>query len=472
MRCPVCFAYTLTVLLALLLPVGCTRPTESPIATPLPSTTVSLSSLPSPRPTTTPLHWHTRPPTTRRPTLTPAPQWVPTEHPEPILAEGALLLDTLAPGRVYAAAWNPDGTRLAYAYHNSDRTNSLEITAIQRPSDGSLVAGWAGFTGDYITWTPDGSQILSFGFNAPEDQFISLIGPEESEWRWLKKGDFGNVVPNLWVDDTHFLYWTHCGTGCGHFFTADIVSGESERADFFYPSDSPSGDLQAQNILFSPDRRWIAVTTYMGMHNGAAGQWENRDKLTVLGTGLESHWVAPQFWDGSSLAFLVYPPEKSELGDWPARGWPLALYIQDMQGGQPRMLARGASRAFLDPTGQRAVFFMTGEPQPSEEGLFSARRGDPYLVLLEWPTGRLLQTMPIGVERYYGRWDEDSFVWSPDGSYLVFRPRGNGLAWMDRNGQTGLLLSAGYVQWAEWGADGVLAVLVKERVLLVRVAEE
>jgi hypothetical protein len=115
------------------------------------------------------------------------------------------------------------------------------------------------------------------------------------------------------------------------------------------------------------------------------------------------------------------------------------------------------------------VFF--GEPR--DGGKVVETMGTlPYLGLLEWPGGRLLAAYPLGDEEFPGIWSVPHLTapdWSPDGQWLAFPLYGGGLSLMNRSGDTQPVLSSPQVEWAGWGSNGCLAMLIDESVWLVRV---
>lgn len=57
----------------------------------------------------------------------------------------------------------------------------------------------------------------------------------------------------------------------------------------------------------------------------------------------------------------------------------------------------------------------------------------------------------------------------PQGEALAFQPTGEGLALMSRDGDVCSLVRGREVNWVGWGANGTLALLIDERIWLVRV---
>ena len=164
--------------------------------------------------------------------------------------------------------------------------------------------------------------------------------------------------------------------------------------------------------------------------------------------------------------FLHYPPGDYEQDDF----WvpdPLDLYAWNAETGERRKLAVGAIRAFLDPTGSRVALFMDGKPQMGPDGPTVTESSCPYLALLSWPEWQLVGSYPLGGESRFAR-DWPGPIWSVDGARLVFQPWEDSLFWMDRDGKVGPILSGIEVQWAGWGADGILALLIDGRIWLVR----
>ena len=253
---------------------------------------------------------------------------------------------------------------------------------------------------------------------------------------------------------------------CFKSFALDLPTGELTNLNNSWST--PDGGVIGIRYLFSADRSWFAATDYQAFElRSVVGRWDQREEMASLAAGLDTLYTVPQFWSGHSLAFLAYPPGEGK--DWP-EGYRLDLYLLNAETGEQRLLARGATNAFLDPTGSRVAVFMAGSPRVGADGVASAEGDALHLALFSWPELQLLGSCPVACKGRMGDYDSDCLMptWSRDGTHLVFAPAAGSLASMDREGKMEPILTGRRAQRATWGADGILALLVDGRIWLVR----
>lgn len=376
-----------------------------------------------------------------------------------------------AAGPITAAAWSPDGTRLAYAVVNSETATwqGLEVRGLP---DFRLEGRWSVSGVFDLTWSTDGHAVL-FVFDRGATSSIGLARLGESDWRDLLPGEKAVLAVSLgknfvdWLDEGTLAFRVHCGTGCEALYGLDIATGE--LSPLVNAGDVPYADVFASCYLFSPDHRWLAATSWgtggpMAMVLEWPGPAEPLDLSDLLGTS----YTEAQSWTNGSLAFVAYPPGEPDT-------WPLPpqteIYVWDTETTAPRRLATGGFRAAFAPTRDRLAVLFVGEPRVGEEGRVESDGSALHLGLLSWPGGQLLATHLVSTKRVsdvFDLWRLPTPVWSRSGDALAFQPVGGGLALMDQDGCVRSILVGELVDWIGWGADGHLALLVDEELWLVR----
>jgi 7,8-dihydropterin-6-yl-methyl-4-(beta-D-ribofuranosyl)aminobenzene 5'-phosphate synthase len=376
-----------------------------------------------------------------------------------------------AAGPITAAAWSPDGTRLAYAVVNSETATwqGLEVRGLP---DFRLEGRWSVSGVFDLTWSPDGHTVL-FVFDRGATSSIGLARLGESDWRDLLPGGKSVLAVSLgknfvdWLDEETLAFRVHCGTGCEALYGLDIATGE--LSPLVNAGDVPYADVFASCYLFSPDHRWLAATSWgTGGPMATVLEWPGPAKPLDLSDLLGTSYTEAQSWTNDSLAFVAYPP--GEPDTWPLPPQP-ALYIWDTETTAPRRLATGGFRAAFAPTGDRLAVLFVGEPRVGEEGRVESDGSALHLGLLSWPGGQLLATHLVSTKRVsdvFDLWRLPMPVWSRNGDALAFQPVGGGLALMDQDGCVRSILVGELVDWIGWGADGHLALLVDEELWLVR----
>jgi WD40 repeat protein len=276
--------------------------------------------------------------------------------------------------RARAAAWSPDGERLAFTGGSDDYNRAPAGTVFVAGADGSAPrAIWKGDTGiPWIRWSPDGRR-LRFG----------AFDRSSAEWWWLELPADGSAPPKrvgrggagAWsAGGERFVYgaWTAGGGAAsprhdllaappgevvsekdavpltfGPFdftspvFTPDgrslVAAGtlrrmETLRLDAARGRFEPARDLPGGFVEFSPDGQWIA--------------WLDPSSLTL--------WRSRR--DGTSRLQLTLPPMAVGLFEWSPDSLRLA-FVADRTGGREPGVVHVVSRdggkplAFHDPHG-------------------------------------------------------------------------------------------------------------------------
>ncbi|MCJ7668115.1 MAG: hypothetical protein MUP04_07545 [Anaerolineae bacterium] len=380
------------------------------------------------------------------------------------------------PGPVTVAAWNPDGTHLAYSVVNPDGWSGVEVR--EAPEFGLLGRWEADFVSD-LTWTPD-SQAVLFIFERGDNTSIGLARLGEAEWRDLLPGEKAVLAVSRgkgfvdWLNENLLAFKVGCGTGCGTLYSLDIITGDLHPlVNAWGEPEAPYADVFATVYLFSPDHRWLAATNWVrGLPEAMVLEWPGPAEPLDLFARLNTRYTEAQSWTDSALAFVAYP--SGEPDNWPLPPRP-NLYLWDADTGVIREVASGAFRAVFSLTGDRLAVLFVGEPRVNEEGLVESNGSTPHLGLLNWPEGRLLAVYPVSTESLstydlFDRWYLLTPIWSPYGEALAFQPAGGGLALMNREGEEWPILTGKMVNWVGWGTEGNLALLVDEQIWLVRVA--
>jgi WD40 repeat protein len=275
--------------------------------------------------------------------------------------------------RARAAAWSPDGQRLAFTGGSDDYNAAPAGTVFVASADGSSPrAIWKGDTGiPWIRWSPDG-QRLRFG----------AFDRSDSEWWWLELPTDGSAPPRrvgrggsgAWsAGGEHFVYGAWTGSG----------SASSPRHDLFAARDGAEPGADAEPLTFGPfdftspvfapdGRSLVAAGTLRRMETQRLDASEGRfDRARDLPGGFvefspDGQWIAwldPSsltLWrsrrDGSSRLQLTLPPMAVGLFKWSPDGERLAFVADGTGGREPRVVHvvsrdGGPPLSFHDPHG-------------------------------------------------------------------------------------------------------------------------
>jgi len=389
----------------------------------------------------------------------------------PELAPGVAFTGILPAGPVTAAAWSPDGTRLAYTVVNPDGWSGVEVR--EAPEFGLLGQWRADFVSDLL-WTLDNNALL-FVFERGDTTSMGLARLGEEGWRDLLPGEKGRLAVSrgkrfvAWLDESTLSFTVGCGTGCRTLYSLDIVTGGLRplvnRLD---AATAPYADVFATVYLFSPHHHWLAATSWgTGLPKAMVLQWPGPAEPLDLSARLDTQYTNAQAWADSSLAFVAYPP--GEPDNWPLPPRP-DLYVWDAETGEMRHVASGAFHAVFAPSGDRLAIPFVGEPRVNEQGRLECAGSIPHLGLLDWPEGRLLASHAVSVEEVSNVFDLLRLpvpIWSPHSEVAAFQPADGGLALMNRDGKVWPVVTGQVVNWTGWSASGDLALLVDERLWLV-----
>jgi hypothetical protein len=279
--------------------------------------------------------------------------------------------------RVRAAAWSPDGERLAFAGGSDDYNTAAPRAVFLARADGSDAREiWRGTEGiTWIRWSPDGHR-LRFG----------VFDRSVSEWWWLEMPSDGGGSPKrlrtgeqgAWtVDGRRFVFgqWGETGGGtpvAGPRFNLYATSGDGSGAG------SPAlpltfGPFDFAGPVFTPDgRRLVAAGTLQRMellrYVAAHARFERAADLPggFVEFSPDGEWVAwldPSsltLWrsrrDGTGRLQLTVPPMAVGLFRWSPDGSRL-LFVADRTGGRVpgavHLVSRdgGTLDSFADPIG-------------------------------------------------------------------------------------------------------------------------
>jgi hypothetical protein len=382
----------------------------------------------------------------------------------PELAADVDFIGIIPAGPVSAAAWSPDGSRLAYAVRNP-KANGFQGLEVRSRPDFRLEGRWAAPGIFDLTWMPGGRAVLFF-FDRGDTSSIGMARIGESGWSDLLTGEEAVLAVSQgkhfvdWLGKDTLAFQVHCGTGCETLYSLDVTGRDLCPLVNAWESDAPYANVFATVYHFGPNQRWLAANNWgTGLSRALALGRPGPVEPVDLSQLLDTSYTDAQSWAGDSLAIIAYPPGGPDAWESPPRP---NLHVWDVSTGTTRLVAEGAFRVAFAPTGDRLAAFFVGEPGASSVDLG----------LLSWPEGELSATHPVDVEvvtELPADWMLPAPVWSPDGSALAFRS-GEELSTMNRDGRVWPVLTSKIATWADWGGDGDLALLVDEQLWLLQVA--
>ncbi len=248
--------------------------------------------------------------------------------------------------------------------------------------------------------SPDGSKLA-----------FAAVGPDGKQQLWVQTLSSPAAVPLAETDGAMYPFWSPDGRDLGFFANGKLKRINASGGPPLTLCDAPSGRGGAWNesgtILFTPD---LAATIY---RVAASGGVSTRvvDKSTNTGS---NRW--PQFLpDGMHFLFYDHSDTPGESG----------TFVGSLEGGQPKLLLRGASNAVFAPPGY--LLFI-------RQGTLMAERFDLKRLRLQGPALPLAQNVVDNFLIFRAM-----FTVSATGT-LVFQGGNSGggnsqLLWFDRNGK-------------------------------------
>ncbi len=342
---------------------------------------------------------------------------------------------TSAPDAVNGLAWSPDGTVIRFTVGNrvaGPNGQALWQISIDGSNAHPLLPGWHTPPAECCgRWTADGKYFV--------------FGSQDNIWALAEKGNwFGRAdgqPVRLTSGPMGFYDPVPSKNGKKLFVVGALRRGELARYDAKTASFVPflSG-VSAEGASFSKDGQWVAYVSYP---DGTL--WKSRldgsERVQLSDAPLYA--LLPRWSpDGNQIAFFAF-----------SSGQKTKLYIVPADGGTPSAQLPGDSEDEWDPTwspeGTRIVFGGGANPDaririldlktreistvPGSKGLFSPR----------WsPDGRYLAAMPFDSHGLMlfdfaaQKWEEIAKInmaypnWSKSGDYIYFLGRPNNQAVM------------------------------------------
>jgi|tagenome__1003787_1003787.scaffolds.fasta_scaffold20883379_1 Tol biopolymer transport system component len=227
--------------------------------------------------------------------------------------------DTAVSGRS-PPAWSPDGRRIAYLAHQlSDGFGSLDDVAVVNLATRAVHQFTTGQHADDPAWSP-GRQIVYS--SAVQDRFeLFVVDPDTGATRQLTQGESGDVNRRpAWSPDGSriaFVHMKQIGDDAGHgrIDVLDAAGGEPRAL-----SDAPVNVVIDQAPAWSPDGKEIAFSTSL---NG------RQSPITQIVTGRDLYVVEA---NGSGQRRLTQSSERNVADrdpTWSADGRALAFETFD-----------------------------------------------------------------------------------------------------------------------------------------------
>ena len=376
----------------------------------------------------------------------------------------------------HAAAWSPDGERIAYATGNYP-TSQVFVVSKEGHDPRALAKFENGFV-DSIHWSPNGTvlrmivsdpvsslwEVSAEGtglhrlplFSRAAEQVFQQSWTSDAKYSLLTVGRSGLRASDIWV-----LREARSPFGIG---TAGPVQLTSGAVSFSYPTPSPDGKkifavggqergelvrydlnsqrlqpflsgISAEHLDFSRDGNWVTYVTFP-----TSILWRSKvdgsDRMQLTTAPLRA--TLPRWSpDGTRIAFAGRVPS----GDW-------KIYVVSSEGGEPKVVSKGDA-VEVDPTwsadGNSVIFGSFGSISsakiysvdlrtggisvvPGSEGLYSPRvsPNGRFIVALDTPNNRKLMLFDWQTQK----WNEilDGKVtnpgwpqWSADNRYIYLR---------------------------------------------------
>ena len=381
-----------------------------------------------------------------------------------------------------AAAWSPDGKKLAY-------TNLGDLFVAK--ADGSESRKLLSVKGDIIdiTWSPDSSRLrfdasetagtvgqqlmwevgvdgtglhrLLEGWHSPPDECCGKWTPDGKYfifqsrgqiWALPRKGGFHSETKPVALTSSPLSLSSPLPSKDGKklFMVGQAYRGELMRYDSKAGQFAPFlGGISAEYVAFSKDGQWVSYVSY---REGTL--WRSRV-------------------DGSERMQLTYPPMYPVLPRWSPDGKkiiffefavgadkPARMYEVSPDGGSPRLLLPDDASQQLDPN---------WSPDGSKI-IFAGESNDPSSAIRVLDVAsRQLSTLP-GSQGFY------SPRWSPDGRYVsAFSADSKTLLLFDFQTKKWTELASGSLSWLNWSHDGqyvyVLDFRGKNAVVRIRISD-
>ena len=310
---------------------------------------------------------------------------------------------------MWAAAWSPDGKRMAYAFGDTIFTQQLD-----NPARSALATG----SGPHSpAWSPDG-QWIAYAEGNTEFHMTGNLAPSAIHVVRVSGGPPVAVTDNstlntspVWVPGRRALL-----------FISDREGGRDIYEVFLDRSGRPAGapvrittGLNPERLSVSADGKWLAWSVY----TETANLWS----LPIPGKDSVRLTVAQQVTDGAqNIENVAASPDGAWLYYDSDRSGTAHIWRQRVAGGMPEQLTTGSGADF-DP----AV-----SPDGKEIAFHSFRTGNRDIFVIPAAGGPAVQ---VSTSREHD-WNPS---WEPDGQALVWDEQRNrdSILWRARRNASG-----------------------------------